>query len=185
MVAGQVAASVAWYGALIAAALGLDWLLHRAGLGWVGRHLGPIGSIMLIGSFAYSLRKRRYIGHGSLKAWLTSHEVASWVGVLLLLVHAGIHVNAVLPWLAVGAMLVAVASGFTGKVLLGRSREVLRASSRALEEQGVEPAEAERRLMLDSLAVDAMMHWRSVHLPITAVFGVLVVLHVATVLAFW
>ena len=46
----------------------------------------------------------------------------AWAGSLLVLVHAGIHFNAILGWLAVWAMLINVASGLTGKFLLQRAR---------------------------------------------------------------
>ena len=35
----------------------------------------------------------------------------AWLGSLLVLVHAGVHFNAILGWLAVGAMLINVGSG--------------------------------------------------------------------------
>jgi hypothetical protein len=49
----------------------------------------------------------------------------AWAGSLLVLVHAGIHFNSILAWLAVLAMLINVASGLTGKFLLERSRRRL------------------------------------------------------------
>lgn len=44
---------------------------------------------------------------------------------MLILVHAGIHIYAILPWLALIAMLINIISGMTGKFLLDRSRRFL------------------------------------------------------------
>jgi hypothetical protein len=49
----------------------------------------------------------------------------AWLGSLLVLVHAGIHFNALLGWMAVAAMLINVASGLTGKFLVERARRKL------------------------------------------------------------
>ena len=43
----------------IAATIVLDYALHRAGLVWIGRYLGPVGTGLIVVSFVYSLRKRR------------------------------------------------------------------------------------------------------------------------------
>ena len=59
----------------------------------------------------------------------------AWLGSLLVLVHAGIHFNAILGWLAVGAMLINVASGLTGKFLLERSRRRLEEARQRMRQQ--------------------------------------------------
>jgi hypothetical protein len=40
----------------------------------------------------------------------------TWLGSLMVLIHAGIHFNAILPWLATIAMGVNVISGMVGKI---------------------------------------------------------------------
>ena len=106
-----------------------DYLLHFLNLVWVGRYLGIPGAILIIGSLVYSLRKRKYITSGTPKSLLTIHEFMAWLGSLLVLIHAGIHFNAILPWLATVAMSVNVVSGMVGKFLLDRSRRHLQESS--------------------------------------------------------
>ena len=106
--------------ALVLAAIGIDGALHASGLGAVGRWLGPLGTGLIVASFGYSMRKRDRIRVGSARAWLRLHEALALLGALALLVHGGVHLHALLPWLAVLAMLVAVASGLTGELLLGR-----------------------------------------------------------------
>ena len=48
-------------GLLAAATLAGDYMLHRLNLVWVGRYLGIPGTLLIIGSLVYSLRKRKYI----------------------------------------------------------------------------------------------------------------------------
>ena len=75
-----------------------DYLLHRFNLVWIGRYLGIPGTLLIIGSLIYSLRKRKMITSGNMKSWLSMHEVGTWLGSLMVLLHAGIHFNAILPW---------------------------------------------------------------------------------------
>lgn len=185
LIVRQVIPSLLWYGLLIATALGTDFLLHRIGLYWIGRYFGILGSAVLAASFLYSLRKRRIVPWGSPKRLLALHEAMSWAGALMILVHAGVHFNAILPWAAVVAMLVAVASGFTGRNLLQGARESLKTREAVLREEGMEADELESRLLLDSLTVRAMTKWRSVHLPITAIFFTLAALHILSILILW
>ena len=48
-------------GVLAIAALAGDFFLHRLNLVWVGRYLGIPGTLLIIGSLVYSLRKRKII----------------------------------------------------------------------------------------------------------------------------
>ncbi len=161
-----------------------DYLLHHFKIVWVGRHLGLVGTIFVVSSFVYSLRKRQLIKSGSPKQLLLLHEYLAWIGAVLLLVHAGIHFNAILPWLAVYMLLINVASGFVGKYLFKNANESLTESRRQLIESGSAAEDAEKKLFLDAVTVGAMQHWRSIHLPISFLFGLLSLLHIITVLMF-
>lgn len=181
----QLAPSLFRYALLIASAVGLDHVLHRLGLYWVGRYLGIVGAALILLSFTYSLRKRKRIALGSPKTLLDLHEYLSWAGALMILTHAGVHYNAVLPWAGVLLMLVVVASGFVGKNLLREAREALKYREKVLLGQGLGTAEVEKRLLLDAAAVGAMQRWRSVHVPLTVTFGTLALLHIVSILIFW
>jgi len=170
---------------LIAAALLVDLLLHRLDLGWVGRELGWVGTLLIVASFLYSLRKRRWIEVGSARKWLRLHEILAWTGALAILVHAGIHLHALLPWAALLAMLIAVASGVTGRTLLIGARRQLSGRQKKLRERGLTEDEIERSLFFDALTVRAMEQWRTVHIPLTLNFAILSLIHMATVLLFW
>lgn len=171
--------------ALAVAALMCDALLHLFNAVWIGRYLGIPGSLLIIGSFGYSLRKRKLISSGTPAGLLRWHERMAWAGSLLVLVHAGIHFNAVLGWLAVWAMLINVGSGLTGKFLLQRSRKRLEDARQRMQAQGIATADLEERLYWDSLTFDAVKQWRSVHFPITLAFAVLAVAHMVAVFLFW
>ena len=173
------------FAALVAAALLFDRLLHGINAAWIGRWLGIPGTLMILLSFAYSLRKRGLIRIGQPARLLRLHQFMAWLGSLLVLVHAGIHFNAILGWLAVSAMLIDVGSGLTGKFLLERSRRRLQQARSRMSDQGVSADELEERLYRDSLTFDVMKQWRAVHLPITLAFAVLAAAHIVAVFLFW
>ena len=171
--------------ALGAAALLCDAALHFFNAVWVGRWLGIPGVLLILVSLTYSMRKRKMIRWGQPAKLLRWHEYLAWAGSLLVLVHAGIHFNAILGWLAVWAMLINVASGLTGKFLLERSRRRLEAARQAMRDQGLSPEQLAARLYWDSLTFDAVKRWRSVHFPITLAFFVLALAHIVAVFLFW
>jgi hypothetical protein len=109
----------------------------------------------------------------------------AWAGSLLVLVHAGIHFNAVLAWLALLAMLVNVASGLTGKYLLARARTRLVDARARLAANGLDAATIEERLHRDSLTMDLVRKWRVVHVPITLAFAVQATAHLVATALFW
>jgi len=172
-------------GLLAAATLAGDYLLHRLDLVWVGRYLGIPGTLLIIGSLVYSLRKRKYITAGNPKTLLTLHEVGTWLGSLMVLIHAGIHFNAILPWLATVAMGVNVISGMVGKLLLGRSREHVLGQRDHYQLRGLSKVEVERAVFWDAVTLDAMNQWRKVHIPIFIVFAVLSLGHIISIFLFW
>lgn len=173
------------FAALVAATLAIDVALHLLGAVWVGRYLGIPGVLLIVGSFAYSLRKRKLIKLGKPVALLRLHERMAWAGSLLVLVHAGIHFNALLGWLAALAMMINVGSGLTGKFLLERSRRRLTESRQRLRDQGLSAEEVDDRLYWDSLTFDVVKQWRVIHFPITLAFAVLALAHIIAVLLFW
>ena len=170
---------------LIAAAVATDALLHATKLAWVGRWLGIPGVLLLISSFAYSARKRRLVTSGSPARLLGLHESLAWAGSVLVLVHAGIHLNGWLAWAALAAMVVNVASGYVGRVLLGRARKRVEAKRDALRAAGTPEDAVTQALFWDAAGLGVMKRWRSVHIPITTVFGVLALAHILATLLLW
>src|SRR5665647_2354161 len=128
---------IQWYALMIFLAIAIDYFLHRFQLISVGRYLGITGTLVIIISFVYSLRKRKIIESGSPKQLLVLHEYLAWAGSVMLLVHAGIHFNALLPWLAILMLLIAVASGLVGKFLLKKTNESLKERKQELLNTGI------------------------------------------------
>ena len=176
------ALSLALLGAL---ALLLDALLHVYNAVWIGRYLGIVGTLLILCSFWYSLRKRKWVGSGSLTKLMHLHERMAWLGSLLVLVHAGIHFNAILGWLAVWAMLVNVVSGLTGKFLVERSRKRMASSREKMQQQGLSAEKLEEQLYWDSLTFNVVKKWRVIHIPITLAFAVLAIAHIFSIFLFW
>ena len=181
----EVIPFVMMFGALILATIITDTLLHQFDLVWIGRWLGIPGTILILLSFFYSMRKRKMIGFGKPRTLLILHETLTWLGALMILVHAGIHIYNILPWLALFAMLVNVISGMTGKYLLDRSRRFLAAKKEAYSQQGLSEEAIEKKLFWDATTFDLMKKWRVVHLPITLAFAVLGITHILSIFLFW
>lgn len=173
------------FGSLVLATIITDAVLHQFGLIWIGRYLGIPGTILILLSFLYSMRKRKFIHFSKPKTLLTVHETLTWMGALLILVHAGIHVYAILPWLALFAMLVNVISGMTGKYLLDRSRRFLAEKKDSQLQQGLSEEAIEKKLFWDATTLDLMKKWRVVHLPISLAFAVLGTTHILSIFLFW
>ena len=173
------------FAALGAVALALDAVLHLSGAVWIGRYLGIPGVLLILGSFGYALRKRKRINHGDPAKLLRLHARMAWTGSLLILVHAGIHFNSILGWLAVWAMLINIGSGLTGKYLLQRARQRLNDARARMQREGVSEIELEQRLYWDSMTFDVVARWRAVHYPITLAFAVLGIAHILAIFLFW
>ncbi|MES9818223.1 MAG: hypothetical protein ABW155_16400 [Candidatus Thiodiazotropha sp.] len=176
---------IAIFAGLILGALAVDLLLHQFDMVWLGRWLGIPGTLLILTSFIYSLRKRNKIAFGKPKQLLAMHETLTWIGALMILVHAGVHIYTILPWLALIAMLVNVISGMTGKYLLDSARRRLAEKANHYRAEGMSGESIERRLFWDATTVDAMKQWRVVHLPITLAFAVLGLAHILSIFLFW
>jgi hypothetical protein len=172
-------------GLLAAAALGGDYLLHRLNLVWVGRYLGIPGTLLIVGSLYYSLRKRQWVAAGDPKTLLKAHEFAAWLGSLLVLIHAGIHFNSILPWLATVAMSINVVSGLVGKFLLKTARRHVQGERERFQLRGLSLPEVEQAVFWDAVALGAMAQWRKLHIPIFIAFAVLALGHIISIFLFW
>lgn len=162
-----------------------DYLLHRMNLVWVGRYLGILGTLLIIISFYYSLRKRKIVTSGNPVTLLRLHEFSAWLGSLMILIHAGVHFNAILPWLATVAMSVNVVSGLVGRLLLKRAKAHVQTQREQLQQRGLSDPEVEQAVFWDAVALYVMNQWRKVHIPIYVVFLVIALGHILSVFMFW
>ncbi len=181
----EVAPFVGQFALLIGASFLGNLALQLLDLIWVGRYLGIPGSILIVLSLLYSLRKRKVIRMGRPKAFLTLHETFTWLGCLMVIVHGGTHFNAVLPWLALIGMIINVLSGLVGQRLLIRSRLHMKKVEEGHRRDGLTDEEIERAVFWDAVTYDLMAKWRVIHFPISFVFAALAVGHIVTVLMFW
>lgn len=170
---------------LAAVTLFIDLIHHLTDLVWTGRYLGIPGVILIVLSFGHSLRKRGLMRSDNPIRLLRLHEWLAWIGSTLVLVHAGIHFNAVLAWLAVAAMAVNIVSGLTGKYLVQRSQHWMKQTKADLRDAGLTDIEIEQRLFWDSLAAGLVRKWRTIHLPIALAFAVLATAHILSTFLFW
>jgi len=173
------------YAALIISAAVMHYFMHSSGLKWILRYLGIAGTVLIIISFVYSLRKRKIIKFGKAKIMLQIHEALAWTGALLILIHAGFEFDAVIPRMAVFSMLVVVASGVTGKYLLKQAKESIKERRAELQARNFSEYEIEKELFMLSLITGKMQMWRNIHIPLTVIFAALAFLHIATILLFW
>lgn len=173
------------FAALIASATVLHYYLHSSGFKWTLRYLGIAGTALIIISFVYSLRKRKIIDFGKAKTFLLTHEALAWIGSLLILLHSGFEFDAVIPRMAMFAMLIVVASGLTGKFLLKQARESIKHKHTELKARNLSEEEIEKELFTLALIADKMQMWRTVHIPLTVIFAALALLHIITIFLLW
>ena len=168
---------------LIIAAIGLDYLLHVTHLAWIGRYMGFAGTAFLVFSFGYSARKKKLVKSGTLKLFLRLHCNAGWIGTLMILIHSGIHFNALLPWLATAFMLVVTASGHVGQYLLKKVREEVKMK---MKQRGINVTEndLDQRLYWDTLTVKTLEKWRTMHMPMVSVLMALALIHILSITFF-
>lgn len=175
-----------WFAGLIAATIGADFLLHRFDLPWVGRWLGPLGTLLIcLGLLPFSLRKRGLSRLGDPARVLSIHQATGWIGALLITVHAGIHFNALLPWLALAALVLTLGSGLAGLLLLRREQRHFADLRSALLAQGLTPRDVDAQVFWDALALDFTRIWRRAHAALAALLTALVLVHIASVMMFW
>lgn len=169
---------------LVAATFSVDFILHKAGLAWTGRYLGVAGTLLVAFSFGYSARKKKLIEHGPLKRFLQFHCNAGWVGTLMILVHSGIHFNAVLPWMATALMMVVTASGHVGQYLVRRIREEVKRKKQQFGIAADRSDGLEQQHFWDAVTLGAFEKWRFIHMPLVTFLVVLTVLHVGSITMF-
>ena len=184
-IVSKVIPSILIFVSLIVSAILIDYILHLSGLVWIGRYLGIAGSLIILSSFVYSLRKRKIISVGTPKRLLQNHELFGWGGALMIIVHGGIHFNAIIPWLALFAMIVVVASGLTGKYILKQAKESLKGKEADLKSKNFSKEEIEKELLYSGLLVDTMQKWRKIHMPLTMIFAAFALLHIIITLLLW
>lgn len=149
-----------------------------------GHLLGWLGLIMILVVFAYPAQKRLRPNHVWSKPWLYLHEILGILGPLVILVHSGAHFHALVPVLALLALALVVLSGVAGQVLHTLAFRTLYDKRHALAQQGMTEEAIEARLQELASQEGILRWWPWVHVPLTAAFVVLTLMHIGGALYF-
>lgn len=175
---------IIWFSFMIFSAIVLDFILHYFDIVFIGRYLGYLGTFTIVISFAYSLKKRKLIRYGTPKRLLDYHEYLALAGSIMILVHAGIHIHSILPWLAILMLIINVASGLIGKYILQQANQTIKNRKIKLKDSGLSDEEITKKIFWDTITVDNMKKWRKIHLPITYLLGLFSLVHIISVILF-
>jgi hypothetical protein len=140
-------------------------------VGWVG--LGITLSVLV-----YPLKKRINHNRRWPREWFRVHLMAGVMGPLLILLHSGAHLHAIVPSLALAAMAVVVVSGIVGQGVHYLALRTLNDRRRQFHDQGLSADEVELRLHRIVAQEEVFRLWQSIHSPMTLLFLVLTALHV-------
>jgi len=175
---------IIWFSTMIFTTIVLDLILHFFNIVFIGRYLGYLGTFTILISFLYSLKKRKLISFGVPKVLLDYHEYLALAGSIMILVHAGIHIHSILPWLAVFILIINVASGLVGKYIIKQANQTIRTRKGLLKDSGFSDEEISKEVFWDTITMDAMKKWRTIHLPITYLLGLFSLIHIISVILF-
>lgn len=146
-------------------------------VGWVG-----LGVTLLV--FVYPLRKRYSPARQWPRGWFRVHMAAGVLGPLLIFLHSGAHYHALVPVLAMASMVIVVLSGIVGQAVHAVTLRTLNDQRHQLQHQGLSDGDIEIRLHGMASQEEAFRIWQAIHAPMTVMFLVLTLLHVAGALFF-
>jgi len=140
-------------------------------MGWVG-----LGITLLV--FVYPIKKRISQDRRWPRDWFRVHMVAGVMGPLVILLHSGTHLHALVPLLALAAMALVAISGIVGQGVHYLALRTLNDRRRQLHDEGLSDDEIDFRLHRMAAEEEAFRLWQSIHAPVTLMFLVLTTLHV-------
>ncbi|HLZ33905.1 MAG TPA: hypothetical protein VKP13_07800 [Nitrospira sp.] len=146
-------------------------------MGWAG-----LGVILLV--FVYPIKKRLCRNDRWPRGWFQVHITAGVIGPLLIVLHSGAHVHALVPQLALAAMAIVAVSGIVGQGVHYLALRTLNDRRQQLHEQGLSPDEIDVRLRRMAAQEEGFRLWQAVHAPMTLIFLALTAMHVAGALYF-
>jgi hypothetical protein len=175
---------VAIVGASVAAALIFEVVLSIGkaspfGHTRYGHAAGWLGLAVTLLVFIYPYRKRHAPERRWPRGWFRLHMVAGVAGPLLIFLHSGAHYHALVPILAMAAMVIVVLSGIVGQAVHAHVLRTLNEERRRFHQEGLSEVDVEFRLHDMASQEEAFRIWQAVHAPMTLAFLVLTGLHVA------
>ncbi len=159
----------------------LEEHLQRFAGSLLGHSVGILGATFILIIFLYPIRKY-FIKAGSLKSWLNWHIFFGLTGPMLIMIHAAFQFHSQIASLAFGVMVVNVISGITGfflySGLIRTAKKRLDTSNRV----GISIGRKEESLMIEATSSKILKNWKFIHYPLAAIFIVVMVFHIASVL---
>jgi hypothetical protein len=149
-----------------------------------GHIVGWVGLALILTVFVYSVKKRHPGKSGWPKGWFLVHQVAGTVGPLLIVIHAGPHFHALVPSLALVAMIIVTVSGLIGVAVHRKVRSLLNTQREELLAQGFADKDVEESLFDLASQEETFRVWQIIHVPMVMIFLVLVIAHIAGALYF-
>ena len=149
-----------------------------------GHVAGWIGFTVTLLVFVYPLRKRISPARRWPRGWFRVHMVAGVVGPLFIFLHSGAHYHALVPVLAMLSMVIVVLSGIIGQAVHAFSLRALNDQRRRLQHEGLSEGDIDAQLHGMASQEEAFRMWQAIHAPMTLMFLVFTVLHVAGALFF-
>ncbi len=147
----------------------------------LGHSVGILGATFILIIFLYPIRKY-FIKAGSLKSWLNWHIFFGLTGPILIMIHAAFQFHSQIASLAFGVMVVNVISGIIGfflySGLIRTAKKRLDTSNRV----GISIGRKEESLMIEATSSKILKNWKFIHYPLAAIFIVVMVFHIASVL---
>ena len=186
---GRILAIVAIVAASVAGALTFEAVLSLGGASAFGhtrpgRMVGWLGLAVTLLVFIYPYKKRQASERRWPRGWFRVHMVAGVAGPLLIFVHSGAHFHAVVPILAMGAMVIVVLSGIVGQGVHAYVLRTLHEERRRLQRHGSSDEDIEIRLHDMASQEETFRLWQAIHAPVTLAFVLLTVAHIAGALFF-
>lgn len=141
------------------------------------------GTLLVILSFGYSMRKRKKLfKSGGMKGWLRGHEWLAIGGTVIIFVHTGTHFHSIVAIITLIFMFIAFISGLIGRYVYDNVRAELKLKKESLKRDGLSDKEIEENLTGLATASDALSKWRLYHMPVISILGVMVVYHAISAL---
>lgn len=173
----------------VAVALFLEFLLSvRAdrlfGHTQIAHLVGWTGLVFIGVTLVYPLKRWMYPNQVWSHGWFQAHIVFGIVGPLVIFVHAGVHFHALVPILALIAMVLVVMSGITGQALHYLAFRTLYERRHELAFEGMTEDAIEAHLHGLALQEETLRWWKCVHGPLTWSFVSFTLLHIGGALFF-
>lgn len=149
-----------------------------------GHAVGWLGLAVTLLVFVYPYRKRRAPERRWPRGWFRLHMVAGVMGPLLIFLHSGAHYHALVPILAMTAMVIVALSGIVGQAVHAHVLRTLNEERRRFHQEGLSEADIESRLHGMASQEEAFRIWQAIHAPMTLAFLMLTALHIAGALFF-